>query len=170
VVATGRVRGLRIFKQGDSSLTRLFGRIAAVVALAAILVISAQGAAVAGPRPGLWKVTTRLDHDGTMSAPDTQTNCVTAEQIKDPGKSLMPPDSPEEKCKRTKYDWTGDRLSWSLQCSGQMAISGNGEIDFDTPEHYRGKITSTGAVNGHPFVSTIMLEGQRVGECPKTSP
>jgi Protein of unknown function (DUF3617) len=150
-------------------MTRLFRRVAPALAIAAILAISARADAAAGPRPGLWKVTTRLDRDGSVSPPNTQTNCVTADQIKDPSKSLMPPDSPEEKCTRTSYSWTGTRLIWRLQCSGKMPISGSGDINFDSPEHYRGKITSSGSLNGRPFVSTIMLEGTRVGQCPNAA-
>ena len=48
-----------------------------------------------------------------------------------------------------------------------MAMNGGGHIDFDTPEHYRGKIASAGSVNGHDFTSTILLDGHRLGTCPK---
>ena len=76
------------------------------------------------------------------------------------------PASPEEKCTRTQYEWTGRKLSWQIECSGQMNMKGGGKINFDTPEHYSGEITSTGSVNGHDFNSTIALDGQRVGDCP----
>ena len=88
--------------------------------------------------------------------------------MKDPGKSLMPqPPSPEEKCTRTQYEWTGSKLSSQIQSSGPMVMNGGGHIDFDTTDHYRGKITSAGSVNGHDFTSTILLAGHRLGTCPK---
>ena len=126
--------------------------------------------AAEGPRAGLWKVTTRVSREGTVSAPSSQTNCVTADQMKDPSKSLMPPNTAEEQCTRTQYQWTGTVLNWRMQCSGNMAMSGTGDITFDTPEHYRGSITTTGSVNGSDFTSTILLEGGRVGDCPNPSP
>jgi hypothetical protein len=81
---------------------------------------------------------------------------------------LMPqPSSSEEKCVRTHYEWTGSKLNWQMECSGRMAMKGSGAINFSTPVHYTGKITSTGSVNGHDFTSTILLDGQRIGDCPK---
>ncbi len=144
----------------------LFRRVAPAVAIAMLLALAAPAHAADGPRPGLWKVTTHVVRDGVTSDPDTQSNCVTADQVKDPSKSLMPPDSPDEKCTRTQYQWTGSKLTWSMVCNGRMALTGGGDLDFDSPEHYRGKITSTGSFNGHDFTSTIVLEGQRVGDCP----
>ena len=119
-----------------------------------------------GPKPGMWKVVTHVTRDGTATPPDSHTSCVTAEQMKDPGQSIMPHQaSPEEKCTRTQYEWTGTRLSWQIECTGQMNLKGGGKIVFDTPEHYSGQITSNGSVNGHDFNSTIVLDGQRVGDC-----
>jgi hypothetical protein len=147
-------------------LTSRFARFAPTLILAALTLSATLAAAGSGPRPGLWKVTTRVSHEGTTSEPNSQTNCVTAEQMKDPSKSLMPPDTADEKCTRTQYQWTGTILNWRMQCSGKIAMSGGGDITFDNPDHYRGKIATTGSVNGHEFTSTIMLEGERVGECP----
>jgi Protein of unknown function (DUF3617) len=155
---------------GNSSLTRLFRRAAPALAIAAMLALAAYADAAAGPRPGLWKVTTRVSREGVTSEPNSQSSCVTADQMKDPSRSLMPPQSPDEKCTRTQYEWTGSKLTWRIQCNGRMATSGGGDIDFDTPEHYHDKITSSGSVNGHDFASTILLEGERVGECPNPSP
>jgi hypothetical protein len=138
--------------------------------LAASMLISIGLAqrADAAPKPGLWKVVTHISRNGATSPPDTHTSCVTAEQMKDPGKTIMPQQSSaNEKCNRTHYEWTGSKLSWQIQCTGPLAMKGGGNILFDTPEHYVGKITSVGAINGQGFTSTILLEGQRVGDCPK---
>jgi hypothetical protein len=147
-------------------LTGLFRRVAPTLVITALIASAKLAQAADEPRPGLWKVTTRVSREGAISAPSSQTNCVTADQMKDPSKSLIPPDTAEEKCIRTQYQWTGTVLNWRMQCSGKIAMSGGGDIAFDTPEHYRGKITTTGSVNGHDFTSAIMLEGERVGECP----
>lgn len=138
--------------------------------MALVAIALATTAAYAeGPRAGLWKVTTRVSRNGVMANQDSQTNCVTADQIKDPSKSLMPPDSPGEHCVRTSYTWTGTRLDWQMKCSGDMEITGGGNIVFDSPEHYRGNITTSGSFNGNQFTSTISLDGKRVGECSKGS-
>jgi len=151
-------------------LTGLLRRIAPPVVIAMSFALALTARAADGPRPGLWKVTTHVIRDGVTSDPDTQSNCVSADQVKDPSKSLMPPDSPDEKCTRTQYQWTGSKLTWSMVCSGRMALTGGGDLEFDSPEHYHGKITSTGSFNGHDFTSTIVLDGQRAGDCPNPSP
>lgn len=149
-------------------MTRLSRLAASAIALAALFALSPRANAAEGPTPGLWKVTTRVSRNGATLKPDSHTSCVSADQLKDPGKSLMPAQSsPEEKCARTQYEWTGRKLSWRIECTGRMAMNGGGNIDFDSPEHYTGKITSAGSFNGHDFDSTIMLEGERLGECPK---
>jgi hypothetical protein len=151
-------------------VTGLFRRVGLPFVIAIFPALAASVWAADGPRPGLWKVTTHVVRDGVSSDPDTQSNCVTADQVKDPSKALMPPDSPDEKCTRTQYEWTGSKLKWSMVCSGRMALTGGGDLDFDSPEHYRGKITSTGSFSGHDFTSTIVLEGERVGDCPNPAP
>lgn len=150
-------------------MSRRIARIGIAAGLV-LITLAASARAADGPRPGLWKVTTKVSRDGVVSANDAQTNCVTAEQVRDPSKSLMPPDSPGERCVRTSYEWTGSKLTWQMRCDGQMAMTGGGNIVFDSPEHYRGNITTNGSINGHPFTSTIMLDGTRVGECPSASP
>ena len=135
---------------------------------AMFLAVAPRADAADGPQPGMWKVMTRVVRDGTTTKADSRASCVTADQIKDPGKSLMPQQSsPEEKCVRTQYEINGTKLNWQMECSGRMAMKGSGAINFSTPEHYTGKITSTGSVNGHDFTSTILLDGQRIGGCPK---
>jgi Protein of unknown function (DUF3617) len=141
---------------------------ASALAIGALLTLAPTANSAQGPKPGMWKVVTHVTRDGATMPPDSHTSCVTADQMKDPGQSIMPHQaSPDEKCTRTQYEWTGSKLSWQIECSGQMNLKGAGKINFDRPERYSGEITSAGSVNGHDFNSTIVLEGQRVGDCPK---
>jgi Protein of unknown function (DUF3617) len=138
------------------------------LAAAVLISLGLAQRADAAPKPGLWKVVTHISRNGANSPPDTHTSCVTAEQMKDPGKTIMPQQSSaDEKCNRTHYEWTGSKLSWQIQCTGPLTMKGGGNILFDTPEHYFGKITSVGSISGQGFTSTILLEGQRMGDCPK---
>lgn len=149
-------------------MVRRLRLVASALAIGALLTLAPLARAAEGPKPGMWKIVTRVTRDGAATPPDSHMSCVTADQMKDPGQSIMPHQaSPEEKCTRTQYEWNGSKLRWQIECSGQMNLKGAGKIDFDTPEHYNGEITSSGAVNGHDFNSTIVLEGQRIGDCPK---
>jgi Protein of unknown function (DUF3617) len=110
----------------------------------------------------------RVQRAGATSEPKSHTECVTDDQLKDPSQSIAaPPSTADEKCSRTAYEWTGSKLSWKMECSGKATISGGGKIVFDTPEHYSGTMNSDGSFEGHTFDSTILIDGTRVGECPK---
>lgn len=149
-------------------MMRRYRLVASTLAIGALLTLAPLAYSAEGPKPGMWKVVTHVTRDGTATPPDSHTSCVTADQMKDPGQSIMPHQaSPEEKCTRTQYEWTGSKLSWQIECTGQMNLKGAGKINFDTPEHYKGEITSNGSVNGHDFNSTIVLDGQRVADCPQ---
>jgi hypothetical protein len=146
-------------------MTRSFGF--AMLTFAIAIVVAFAPRAEAAPKPGLWKVVTHVTRNGVSSPPNSHTSCVTAEQMKDPGKTIMPPQSSaNEKCKRSHYEWTGTKLSWQVECRGPLTMNGGGNIIFDLPEHYVGKITSAGTINGQPFNSAIFIEGERLGDCP----
>jgi hypothetical protein len=139
----------------------------AMVTFAVAIVFASAPCAQAAPKPGLWKVVTHVTRNGVESPPNSRTSCVTADQMKDPGKTIMPPQSSaNEKCKRSHYEWDGSRLSWEVECRGPLTMNGGGNIVFDLPEHYVGKITSSGTFNGQAFNSIIFIEGERLGECP----
>ncbi len=141
----------------------------AMLTLAAALVFAFAARAEAAPKPGMWKVVTHVTRNGVAAPPDSHTSCVTADQMKDPGKTIMPPQSSaNEKCTRSHYEWTGTKLNWQVLCRGPLTMKGGGNIIFDRPDHYVGKITSAGTVNGQDFNSTILLEGKRVGDCPSS--
>ena len=48
-----------------------------------------------------------------------------------------------------------------MQCTGDMPMTGTGEITFDTPDSYTGAITAT--ADGMSL--TIRLTGTKIGTC-----
>jgi uncharacterized protein DUF3617 len=131
-------------------------------------------AAAAQPQPGQWRVVTKITMTGLppgmpagmAQQEQTQLQCVTPEQARDP-KNWKEPDGGRgaQNC-TTKRDWNGTVLTIESQCRGNPPTTVKGTMTFDTPTHYRGVMTSSSPTPGAPAVN-ITMEGQRIGECPR---
>ena len=149
---------------------------AAVLALAAVPAIASHGKA------GLWSVTVTTNMGGA-AMPDmsrlppeaqaamrahgvtingntmTVQHCMTQEEVE--------ADHPEmrnmKECRMLNVQAGASRFNADFMCSGQMQGSGHVEFVFDSPEHYAGKTTMTGASMGHPVNMTTAMEGRWVG-------
>ena len=55
----------------------------------------------------------------------------------------------------------GNKATWTMQCGGQMPMTGTGEITFDSADSYTGAINAT--ANGMNM--TIKLSGKKIGTC-----
>lgn len=137
-------------------------------ALAALLSIAAaRTAAAEGPQPGLWKVTTKTQVPGAPARESSHTSCVTAEMAKNPGSDFTRAEtSPRPDCKRTQQ-YAGSKLTWKIECTGQNAMTGEGSLTFDGPQHYSGSFQVSVSAAGRQMSFATTLEGQRVGECTK---
>jgi hypothetical protein len=72
-----------------------------------------------------------------------------------------PPPGGDSSCVNTNFRRVGNKASWTTQCSGQMPMSGTGEISFEGEDSYTGVIKATAeGVN-----MTINLSGRKVGTC-----
>ena len=116
-------------------------------------------------RPGRWDVTTQIEMANMpMKMPEMKsTQCVTAEQLKDPASALAnAPPGPDGKqtCKMSDYKTVGSTVSWKMACSGPQALSGSGEITF-AGDTYAG-ITKMSTPQGE---MTMKLNGKRLGDC-----
>ncbi|WP_266158632.1 DUF3617 domain-containing protein [Dyella silvatica] len=110
--------------------------------------------------PGLWKTVTRIVKQGQAGPPSTQWHCE-AEDM-DPWTAFADIAVPDRSCQRSDQHRSSTALSWTLSCPGAMPISGKGQVDFDSPEHYTASITlqDRGEV--------LRIEGSRHAAC--TSP
>jgi len=65
-------------------------------------------------------------------------------------------------CKVSDYKATGNKVSWKMACTGQQALTGEGELTFgaDTYTGTLKMVMPQGAM-------TMKLDGKRLGDCTK---
>ncbi len=113
-------------------------------------------------RPGRWEVTMQMSMANMpMQLPPTKTSsCITAEQLaKDPTSGLNT-GAGSNQCKVTDQKFSGSKVAWKMACTGQAAMTGEGEMTF-MGDAYSGAMKMTtpqGAM-------TMQLAGKRVGDC-----
>jgi hypothetical protein len=130
------------------------GRLAA----AASLSILATGVATAD-RPGnLWKSTSQMVMPPGVpySPPPNTMQLCTAKEWTQP-----PPPPPGQSCTTSNFQRTDTTVSWDTQCTGEMDMSGHGEITFTSADAYTGTIEF--AAEG--MTITMNLSGEKIDEC-----
>jgi hypothetical protein len=124
-------------------------------------------AAADGIEPGLWKVTSTPEINGSPAAPQVTTRCLTPEQAADVDTTFSPEHRTQNSsCERVEHEVTATRLKWRLQCTGQMSMEVTGAFEFDTPRHYTAVVTSNMAIGGQKMGSRVTIAGERIGDCP----
>jgi Protein of unknown function (DUF3617) len=113
-------------------------------------------AACGDERPGnLWDTTSQMSMTG-MSMPAQKMQLCTAKEWTEP-----PPPPPGQSCTTTDFQKTDNKVTWKTQCTGEMDMTGEGEITFNTEDSYSGviKFVADGmSVN-------VALTGTKIGEC-----
>jgi len=130
------------------------GRLAAAAALVLLLVLSP---ALAADPPGvLWETTSQVAMPGMpmQMAPQTQKVCSLKTWTK-------PPPGGDKSCVASDYKMVGSKMTWKMQCSGQMPMQGTGELNFEGADAYTGAIQAT----SQGMNMTIKLAGKKVGTC-----
>ncbi len=137
--------------------------------VACATVLGAQGA---GPRrDGNWQVTIQMEMPGLpqQMPPMVTTQCITKEEAADPQKSL--PQRPQrggmpDQCKVSDYKTDGNKITWSVRCEGQNAMTGTGEAIYKD-DTYTGAMVMNMTQNGQPMTMTMKVAGKRLGDCVK---
>ena len=138
------------------------------VVVATLLISAAAVIAQSPMRPGRWDSTMQMQMAGSpIQMPEMKSSrCVTAEDAKDPSRSL--PTGPEGRgnqksdCKITDYKASGGTATWKMVCTSPQPTTGTGEMTF-SDDAYTGTLkmeTAQGAM-------TMKLAGKRVGDCTK---
>jgi len=138
-----------------------------VVALVALVLLSAPFARADGLQPGLWRVLSRPVIDGVAGREQQSTRCLTPADVADLERTFSPVgDTVNSTCEMIEHELTPQRLKWHLQCTGQLDMDLTGEFLFDAPEHYSATITTASSMLGRQLQAGRMtVEGQRMGEC-----
>ena len=149
------------------------GTLAAIVACSAA--VFAQGP---GPRrDGNWDVTIEMQMpnmpnmpQGMTIPPIKTTQCITKEQAADPSQAMPTPPQrgggPAPDCKVSDYKTVGNKVTWSMSCTGAAAASGTGEFVYGD-DSYTGQMVMNVERGGQPMAMTMKYTGKRLGDCTK---
>ena len=130
----------------------------AILALA--LAVSAL-AAEHPQKPGQWEMTMQMDMPGmpVKLPPFKHTMCITAEDLKDPQKSV--PSDPKSKCTISDYKIDGNKVTWTMECPKQK-MKGEGEATYTADS-----FTATTHLTMEDREMTVKYSGKWKGECQK---
>jgi Protein of unknown function (DUF3617) len=108
-------------------------------------------------RPGnLWQTTSQMSMPGMPAMPTQSMQLCTAKEWNQP-----PPPPAGQTCSQTNVQRTDNKITWSVACTGEMEMSGEGEITFESEDSYSGKIL----FNAAGMTMTVNLAGTKIGEC-----
>jgi len=140
----------------------------AVAVLAGSLLAAGSADAADAVKPGQWTITTRVLMNGTTMPPEVKTRCLTAEQAADPARTFSPEvASVNTACERLDQKLDRGRLTWHMQCRGQIDIDVEGEFNFDSPERYAATVRTKAFMAGRQVAdSSAAIEGVHSGACP----
>jgi hypothetical protein len=111
-------------------------------------------------QPGLWEITTTMEVAGMpfQQPPQTMRHCVTPQEAKEVGKSVPT----DENCKVIDLKSSLHRVNWKLECSGELAGKGEGEIEYQGDSAYEGKTK----IESREMTVIMRYKGRRIGACP----
>jgi len=108
--------------------------------------------------PGvLWQTTSQMVMPGLPFSPPPNTSqlCAAREW------NQPPPPPPGQSCEVSNFQRGDNKVSWDTVCTGQMDMSGHGEITFTSADSYTGVISFTAEGTS----VTVNLSGTKIGDC-----
>ena len=131
------------------------GRVAAAVSL----VFMALAPVFAADPPGvLWETTSQMVMEGMpFSPPPTKLKICAANEMN------APPPGGDSSCVNSNFQRTGNKATWTFQCSGEMPMTGTGEMTFAADGSYTGEMNAT----AEGMTIKIKLSGKKIGTCDK---
>ena len=126
------------------------------MAAIAALVLTFAPARADDPPGILWDMTSQMSMEGMpFSPPPTKLKVCTAKVW------TKPPPGGDQTCVNSDMQRVGNKVTWTMQCSGDRPMTGTGEITFEGEDSYTGAITAT----AEGMNMTINLSGTKAGTC-----
>lgn len=131
------------------------GRLAAIAALGLLALVPVRAA---DPPGDLWQMTSQMEMVGMpMAMPPNKVKICTAREW------TQPPPGGDKSCVNSNFQRTGNKATWDMTCSGDMPMTGTGEMTFDAAGNYTGSINAT----AEGMTIKINLSGTKIGTCDK---
>jgi hypothetical protein len=141
-----------------------------LVALAlSFLLTSRPALAAIELTPGNWQDTETGEEDGKPAAPQVSTECMTAEEAKDPVKVLTAMKDNAGQCSKLEVKQTGNVVSFVMQCGDpkEMAMDMQATYTFISAKHYTGTLKSAVILAGKKTTANKQVDSVWVGTCKK---
>lgn len=106
----------------------------------------------------LWETTSQSEMEGMPFKMPAQTLKVCAAK-----EWTQPPAGGDKNCKTSDYRVVGSKATWTVQCTGEMTMTGAGEMTFEGSDSYTGIVRLT----GDGMTMNIKLSGRKIGTCDK---
>ncbi len=117
--------------------------------------------------PGLWQISVQAQAAAipTAMAPLQVSQCLTAEDAKDPAKLLGAITSPGASgCTYSNKSYSGNKFHFAMECMGTFAIRATGDVSF-TSTSLSGTIDTSANLSGQPVEMRNLVSAQRIGDC-----
>ncbi|HEX9397167.1 MAG TPA: DUF3617 family protein [Burkholderiales bacterium] len=121
-------------------------------------------AAWADPEPGNWEltVTTQMEGMAQPIGPIAKTQCLTAEDARNPSRVLNPGSGT---CEFSNRSESGGTYSFDVSCTGQFPMVGTGKVNYGT-QTMSGELDLTAVVSNKKVGVNSRIGGRRLGPCP----
>lgn len=130
------------------------------VAAGTLLLLVLTPVRAADPPGILWQTTSQMVMEGMpFTPPPTTLKVCSAKEW------TRPPPGGDRSCVTTNYKRVGNKATWTMQCSGDMPMTGAGEMTFEGTDSYTGVITAT----TEGMTMLIKLSGKKIGTCDNPS-
>lgn len=129
------------------------------VTLLCILAVPVVAGAAQPMREGLWEIQSQVEMPGmpVKMQPTVIKHCYSKDEVKDQKKVI----ARDKNCTVTDLKTSGNRVSWSMKCTGEQAATMTGETVF-AGDSYNSVMQMKSA--GHSM--TTRIKAKRVGNCP----
>ena len=127
-----------------------------LLAASSVLLIAIAPARADDPRASSGRSTSQMIMQGMPFSPKPNTVKFCAAQ----NSSQPPPSPPGQTCTTSNTHRDGDKVTWDTQCTGEMDMTGHGEITYDGTDKYDGEMNMT----AEGMTITIKLSGVKLGE------
>jgi uncharacterized protein DUF3617 len=128
-----------------------------LVAIASLILLLLAPARADDPPGVLWSMTSQMVVAGMPFSPPPNTVNVCTPRV-----WTRPPPGGDPTCVNSNFQRPSpNKVTWTMQCSGQMPMTGTGEITFEGTDAYSGQISAT----AEGMAMTINLSGKKIGTC-----
>jgi len=131
--------------------------------LPALLLLLSCAAAAADLQPGNWElsVTSLMAGSPQPVGPITRTQCITAEDARDPSRIVGPGGAG---CEFSNKRDSGSEMTFDITCSGQIPMRGSGSVRYSA-QSFDADLNLTADMQGQKLVTSSKVAGRRVGAC-----